>query len=201
MIAAGIVAGGTGVGVGPGLTSAMFGLDMITSNIGGKGIIDIFLTGALKTAFELWGKDTRQTDAAIKALVGDDNAEILVIGTAGENCVRYACIMAGIDHSAGHTGMGAVMGSKLLKAISVSCETRAEKTPPEEMPAVREYVKSIRDSVSRFRDYSQLGSSGGNGQSCRPTTQNSYIEIVICHQFLLLITTPPPSPSPFRGGG
>ena len=46
-------------------------------------------------------------------------AEILTIGTAGENRVRYACIMAGIDHSAGHTGMGAVMGSKRLKAIAV----------------------------------------------------------------------------------
>jgi aldehyde:ferredoxin oxidoreductase len=108
----------------------------------------------------LWGLDTRRTDAAIKTMVGDDRAEILSIGTAGENCVRYACIMAGIDHSAGHTGMGAVMGAKRLKAVSVSSETRGEKTPPEAMPAVREYVKSIRDSVSRYRDYSQLGSSG-----------------------------------------
>ncbi len=111
-------------------------------------------------ARDLWGLDTRQTDAAIKTLLGDQKAEILTIGTAGENRVRYACIMAGIDHSAGHTGMGAVMGSKLLKAISVSSKTRSEKTPPEAMPAVREYVKSIRDSVSRYRDYSQLGSSG-----------------------------------------
>jgi len=111
-------------------------------------------------ALDLWALDTRKTDAAIKTLVGDEKAEILTIGTAGENRVRYACIMAGIDHSAGHTGMGAVMGSKLLKAISVSSKTRSEKTPPEAMPAVREYVKSIRDSVSRYRDYSQLGSSG-----------------------------------------
>jgi aldehyde:ferredoxin oxidoreductase len=111
-------------------------------------------------ARELWGLDTRRTDAAIKSLVGDDKAEILAIGTAGENLVRYACIMAGIDHSAGHTGMGAVMGSKLLKAISVSSAKREEKTPLEAMPAVREYVKSIRDSASRYRDYSQLGSAG-----------------------------------------
>ena len=96
-------------------------------------------------ARDLWGKDTRETDAAIKALVGDEKAEILTIGVAGEKRVRYACIMAGIDHSAGHTGMGAVMGSKLLKAISVSSKTRGEKTPPEAMPAVREYVKSIRE--------------------------------------------------------
>jgi aldehyde:ferredoxin oxidoreductase len=111
-------------------------------------------------AGDLWGRDTRQTDAAVKTLVGDDRAEILTIGAAGENRVRYACIMAGIDHSAGHTGMGAVMGSKKLKAISVSSAARAEKASPEAMPAVQEYLKSIRNSVSRYRDYSQLGSSG-----------------------------------------
>jgi aldehyde:ferredoxin oxidoreductase len=111
-------------------------------------------------ARDLWGKDTRETDADVKTLIGDEKAEILTIGVAGENRVRYACIMAGVDHSAGHTGMGAVMGSKLLKAISVSSKTRGKKTPTEAMPAIREYVKSIRDSVSRYRDYSQLGSSG-----------------------------------------
>jgi len=111
-------------------------------------------------ARDLWGLDTRQTDAAIKTLLGDQKAEILTIGTAGENRVRYACIMAGIDHSAGHTGMGAVMGSKLLKAVCVRGGARGEKAPPEAMPVVREYIKSIRDSVSRYRDYSQLGSAG-----------------------------------------
>ena len=108
----------------------------------------------------LWGMDTRQTDAAVRSLVGDDKAEVLSIGPAGENLVRYACIMAGIDHSAGHTGMGAVMGSKRLKAICVRGAARKEKISPEAMVIVREYVKSIQDSVSRYRDYSQLGSSG-----------------------------------------
>jgi len=111
-------------------------------------------------ARNLWGMDTRQTNAALKSLVGDEKAEILTIGPAGENLVRYACIMAGIDHSAGHTGMGAVMGSKLLKAICVRGASRGEKTPPQAMQAVKEYIKSIRNSVSRYRDYSQLGSSG-----------------------------------------
>jgi len=141
----------------------------------GLGIAALIIRGASETpvflavdeggvrfedARDLWGKDTRQTDTAVKTLIGDQTAEILTIGAAGENRVLYACIMAGIDHAAGHTGMGAVMGSKLLKAISVSSAERGEKTSPEAMPAIREYVKSIRDSVSRYRDYSQLGSSG-----------------------------------------
>jgi aldehyde:ferredoxin oxidoreductase len=108
----------------------------------------------------LWGMDTRQTNEKIKCMVGDEKAEILTIGTAGENRVRYACIMAGIDHSAGHTGMGAVMGSKKLKAICVRGVTRNRKTTSEAKKIVKEYVESIRSSVSRYRDYSQLGSSG-----------------------------------------
>jgi aldehyde:ferredoxin oxidoreductase len=82
-------------------------------------------------------------------VVGDEKIETLTIGTAGENRVRYACIMAGIDHSAGHTGMGAVMGSKLLKAIGVRGVSRGEKTSPEAMQIVREHIKSIQNSVSR----------------------------------------------------
>jgi aldehyde:ferredoxin oxidoreductase len=124
---------------------------LLSIDEGGARILD---------AGDLWGMDTRKTDAAVKTLVGDEEAEILTIGTAGENRVRYACIMAGIDHSAGHTGMGAVMGSKRLKAICVSSAERPEKAPPEAKPAVREYIKSIRGSVSRYQDYSQLGSSG-----------------------------------------
>jgi aldehyde:ferredoxin oxidoreductase len=151
--------------VGGFLGSKLRSLGIVALIIRGAAVTPVFLAideggVRIQDAGDLWGVDTRRTDAAIKTLVGDDKAEILTIGTAGENRVRYACIMAGIDHSAGHTGMGAVMGSKLLKAVSVSSKTRGEKAPPEAVPAVREYVKSIRDSVSRYRDYSQLGSSG-----------------------------------------
>ena len=111
-------------------------------------------------ARELWGMDTRQTDAAVKARVGDDRAEVLTIGPAGENQVRYACVMSGIDHAAGHTGMGAVMGSKKIKAICVCGADKGIQPSPVAKQEIQEYVKSIRDSVSRYEDYSQLGSSG-----------------------------------------
>ena len=114
----------------------------------------------LSDAGDLWGLDTRETEARLKEKIGNENIEILSIGTAGENLVRYACIMAGIDHAAGHTGMGAVMGSKMLKAISVRSVPRHEKCPPQALREVREYIKAIRNSVSRYNDYSQLGSSG-----------------------------------------
>ena len=114
----------------------------------------------IRDAEDLWGMDTRQTDEKLRKMTGAEKAEICAIGPAGENLVRYACIMAGIDHSAGRTGLGAVMGSKNVKAISVEATSRKEQTPPEAMRAVREYVKSIKESVSRYNDYSQLGSAG-----------------------------------------
>jgi aldehyde:ferredoxin oxidoreductase len=159
--------------------SGLIGSSSVGGFLGSKlrslGICSLIIRGAATTpvyltideagvhfegAEDLWGTDTRRTDSIIKTRVGDERAEILVIGAAGEKLVRYACIMAGIDHSAGHTGMGAVMGSKKLKAVCVSSRIRLEKAPPEAMPAVRGYIQSIRTSVSRYRDYSQLGSSG-----------------------------------------
>lgn len=111
-------------------------------------------------ARELWGLDTRETELRIKEIISDDHAELLTIGPAGENLVRYACIMAGIDHSAGHTGMGAVMGSKNIKALCVHGEITNPPTPEEAKGPVHDYIRSIRGSVSRFQDYSTLGSSG-----------------------------------------
>lgn len=142
-------------------------LDIISLIITGSSPRPVFLHIGedgfrLHDASRFRGMDTRQTDREIKTLLGDDKLELLSIGPAGENMVRYACIMAGIDHAAGHTGMGAVMGSKKLKAISVGKIKSAAKsgTGPEVMEVVREYIKSIRNSVSRYRDYSELGSSG-----------------------------------------
>ena len=123
--------------------------------------LDIAESGIkLMDASRVWGLDTRDSEAAIREIVSDQKAQLLSIGPAGENLVRYACIMAGIDHSAGHTGMGAVMGSKRLKAVCVRGGRCRMHANPETKAAVREYIESIRNSTSRFRDYSELGSSG-----------------------------------------
>jgi aldehyde:ferredoxin oxidoreductase len=151
--------------VGGFLGSKLRSLDITTLIIRGASPAPVFVNidgggVQLMDAQGLWGMDTRQTNEKIKCMVGDEKAEILTIGTSGENRVRYACIMAGIDHSAGHTGMGAVMGSKKLKAICVRGVTRNRKTRSEAKKIVKEYVESIRRCVSRYKDYSQLGSSG-----------------------------------------
>lgn len=67
----------------------------------------------------LMGLDTVETQQKIRSLLRDDRLQTACIGLAGENRVRYAAIRTGLKSAAGRTGMGAVMGSKNLKAIAV----------------------------------------------------------------------------------
>jgi aldehyde:ferredoxin oxidoreductase len=67
----------------------------------------------------LWGRDTYQSQELIRDDLGEPNVQVAVIGQAGENQVLFANIMHGLKRAAGRTGMGCIMGSKLLKAIAV----------------------------------------------------------------------------------
>ncbi|NVM36620.1 MAG: aldehyde ferredoxin oxidoreductase family protein [Candidatus Lokiarchaeota archaeon] len=73
----------------------------------------------IRDATELWGKGTRETEDLLKKEIGDDKVKVASIGPAGENLVKFASIMSEKGHAAGRCGMGAVMGSKKLKAIVV----------------------------------------------------------------------------------
>ena len=79
----------------------------------------------LRDATHLWGKDTHTTTEMIieelRAELGDDakNVKVACIGPAGENLVKFACIINDKGRAAGRGGHGAVWGSKKLKAIAV----------------------------------------------------------------------------------
>jgi aldehyde:ferredoxin oxidoreductase len=73
----------------------------------------------IRDAGNLWGKTTTETQWAIRKELNDEEIKSLVIGPAGENLVRFANVMTGIKNSGGRSGMGAVMGSKNLKAAAV----------------------------------------------------------------------------------
>jgi len=73
----------------------------------------------IRDASHLWGQDPPAVQEAIKAAVGDKMARVLQIGRAGENQVPYAMMMNELRHYNGRTGMGAVMGSKNVRAIAV----------------------------------------------------------------------------------
>jgi aldehyde:ferredoxin oxidoreductase len=80
----------------------------------------------LRDAAHLWGRVTGEAEAAICQELGDDKIEVLQCGPAGEAGVRFACLINMSNRANGRTGMGAVMGSKNLKAIAVRGHQRPE---------------------------------------------------------------------------
>ncbi len=106
-------------------------------------------------ADSLWGKDTYATEDALKE-AAPEGAETVVIGPAGENLVRFACLENNYWRSAGRTGMGAVLGSKKVKGIVFYGKSKA---PVADEALLKEAVKDIRDKtkdnagVNAYRTY------------------------------------------------
>ncbi len=73
----------------------------------------------IRDASKIWGKGVRDTQEALREELGDHDIKAMTIGIGGENMVRFANVMTEIKNAGGRTGMGAVMGSKNLKAIAV----------------------------------------------------------------------------------
>ncbi|MBI4296891.1 MAG: aldehyde ferredoxin oxidoreductase family protein [Chloroflexi bacterium] len=72
----------------------------------------------IRDAAHLWGQDTQETQRLVREELGDEHVQTLCIGQAGENLVRFASIRTGPKCTGGRTGIGAVMGSKKLKAVA-----------------------------------------------------------------------------------
>lgn len=100
----------------------------------------------IKDASELWGKGTQETDKKLKQLLGNDKIKVATIGPAGENLVKYACIINDEHHAAGRCGMGAVMGSKNLKAIAV---LGSGKVSIQDKDKVNEAAKELRELLKK----------------------------------------------------
>jgi aldehyde:ferredoxin oxidoreductase len=99
----------------------------------------------LKDAAELWGKDVYETTDALKPAVSD--CKVLAIGPAGENLVKYASIGNDKGHFIGRTGMGAVMGSKNLKAVVVKGSGKIEKFDEASFKEIhKSALREIKDS-------------------------------------------------------
>ena len=86
----------------------------------------------LRDASSLWGKDVIKTTDLICEELSDPDVKVACIGPAGENLVRYACVMNDYYRAAGRTGMGTVMGSKNLKAIAIRGSGDLRPAQPEE---------------------------------------------------------------------
>ncbi|MHC1588101.1 MAG: aldehyde ferredoxin oxidoreductase family protein [Candidatus Syntropharchaeia archaeon] len=98
------------------------GYDAITISGRAEKLSYIFINDEnveIRDAGDYTGKGCIETERGIKEEIGDEEVRVAVIGPAGENVVRFACINSDWSRNAGRTGMGAVFGSKNLKAIAV----------------------------------------------------------------------------------
>ena len=86
----------------------------------------------IRDASELWGLDISKTQHGIRQELGDDDIQVIAIGLAGENRVRFATAGTGIRNPITCTGMGALMGSKRLKAIAARGTLPIEIASPDQ---------------------------------------------------------------------
>ena len=103
----------------------------------------------IRSAKHLWGKLTGEVQSLIRTELDDAKARVLQIGPAGENLVRFAGITNDLRHFNGRNGMGAVMGSKNLRAVAVRGQTRYQQIArdPESLLALgRKLAKRVKEN-------------------------------------------------------
>jgi aldehyde:ferredoxin oxidoreductase len=102
----------------------------------------------IRDASNLWGQGVFDTQETIRQELGDEEVKAMCCGPAGENLVRFANVMTGLKNAGGRTGMGAVMGSKNLKAIAVRGTMDIEIKHPEQ---ALEYDEQMINKVNRTK--------------------------------------------------
>lgn len=119
----------------------------------------------LHDAVHLWGKDTYDTQTAIQDELGNSKVSIACIGPAGETLVKYAAVINDWGRAAGRTGMGAVMGSKNLKAIAAGGDL---EVPLADAPgfnsAARAAAQAVKEDVK-----AQFLAAGGTASATDTT--------------------------------
>jgi aldehyde:ferredoxin oxidoreductase len=127
----------------------------------------VFFTGASRTpvwvyigddgikfnsASKLWGKDALETEESIKKKLKDDKVQVASIGQSGERMSLISGIVTDGGRISGRSGLGAVMGSKKLKALAVRGKRDVGVSRPEVMKEInREFLKEFRKSKAQDR--------------------------------------------------
>lgn len=101
----------------------------------------------LHVADEFWGRSVWETEPGLRAKLGDPQTKIASIGRAGEVGVKYACIVNDIDRAFGRSGVGAVMGSKNLKAIAI------RGTKGVELNDAKAFLKAVSETNAFMQDH------------------------------------------------
>jgi aldehyde:ferredoxin oxidoreductase len=116
----------------------------------------------LRDASDLWGMDNYALTDLLKERHGKEKRpKVLSIGPAGENVVKFAAICNDKGDFIGRTGMGALMGSKRLKAIVVKGTRKVETSHPEEYATLRKLlIEKCRDSMVA-QSFRSMGTDAG----------------------------------------
>jgi len=112
----------------------------------------------LRDAGHLWGRETGVVQETIRTELDDAKIRVIQCGIAGENLVRFACVISDVNRAAGRTGLGAVMGSKRLRAVAVRGTGAVEVADPDGVKGLVDYVVGLRDRWAGFHEH---GTGGG----------------------------------------
>ncbi len=105
----------------------------------------------------IWGKSTYETEDYVLEAVGVEGAEAVVIGPAGENGVKFSVIESGYWRSAGRTGVGAVLGSKKVKALVFHGNSRREAALQDTLDRLWERILKKGKHSAVSRSFKKLG--------------------------------------------
>jgi len=99
----------------------------------------------IRDAAGIWGKNNFDTLEILRKELGEKRVRVATIGPAGEKMVPFACVQNDMEHFNGRTGMGAVMGSKNLKAVAVRGKQKMEMSDPEKIKEINTWhIKRIK---------------------------------------------------------
>ncbi len=102
-----------------------------------------------RDASSLWGLEIKKSQETIRTDLGDKTVKVAQIGPGGEKLVRYACVINDMNHVAGRCGMGAVMGSKNLKAVAVKGSVSVPVSKPKRLGKLAKWMAQNVDNVAR----------------------------------------------------
>lgn len=112
----------------------------------------------IRDASNVWGLDVKEAQERVRDEVGDKSARTTLIGPAGENLVRYACVINDVSHFAGRTGVGAVMGSKNLKGLAIKAKGALPVANRQAGVDLGKWMTQNLDLTWHFHD---VGTAGG----------------------------------------
>jgi len=137
-------------------------------------------TVEIRDAAKLWGRDTHETEDLVKDDIGVSKASVATIGPAGENMATGALIENDKHHSFSHSGVGAVMGSKKLKAIAVHGSGRLPVSDEERLQEAGEKWRKNLFKSDVAKGLSKAGTPRGEygyAKSMWLTTAKNFLEI------------------------